>query len=70
MGHHISKVVKTDPVQLNVNEKEKPEKDETKHEDPEKDETEHEDPEKKEPEQEESDNEDNVSIVCNNFIHE
>ena len=61
MGGHISKMVKTDPVQLNVNEKEEPEKE---------DETKHEDPEKKEPEQEESENEDEVSIVCNNFIHE
>ena len=55
MGHRISKMVKTDPVQLNVNEKEQ---------------VDNEHVENEESENEESENEDEVSIVCNNFIHE
>ena len=45
MGQFISKMVKTNPVQITVNEKEHVEK-------------------------EHVEKEDEVSIVCNNFIHE
>ena len=60
MGHRISKMVKTDPVQLTVNEKEQVDNEQV----------ENEESENEESENEESENEDEVSIVCNNFIHE
>ena len=50
MGQFISKMVKTTPVQLTVNEKEHVENEHVENEHVEK--------------------EDEVSIVCNNFIHE
>ena len=65
MGHRISKMVKTDPVQLNVNEKEQVDNEHVENE-----ESENEESENEESENEESENEDEVSIVCNNFIHE
>ena len=50
MGQFISKMVKTNPVQITVNEKEHVEKEHV--------------------EKEHVEKEDEVSIVCNNFIHE
>ena len=55
MGQFISKMVKTTPVQITVNEKEHVEKEHV---------------EKEHVEKEHVEKEDEVSIVCNNFIHE
>ena len=70
MGQFISKMVKTNPVQLTVNEKEQVENEHVDNEHVDNEQVDNEHVENEESENEEAEKEDEVSIVCNNFIHE